>query len=197
MKALNMPVLGKAVPEWGNKLSRALGRGFLTLSGWRFEGELPDLPKFLIVVAPHTSNWDFVYGIAALLGLGMRAHWLGKHTLFRKPFGGFMKWLGGIPVDRSQSHGVVEDTVAEFSQRPHFVLGVAPEGTRKKVQKWKTGFYYIAKEANVPILTGFIDYARKVVGFGPTIYPSGDIDSDLATIQSFYALIGGKHPSKA
>ncbi len=191
---VNTTIIGDAIPRWGNKFSRALGKGFLTLAGWSIRGDLPNLPKYIIIVAPHTSNWDFFIGIATAIGLGIKAHWLGKHTIFRWPLKSTMTWLGGIPIDRTASHGVVKETVAIFNKRKTFILGVAPEGTRKKVRKWKSGFYVIALEAKVPIQTAFMDYAQKVVGFGPTIYPSGDRNADMTKIKAFYATVEGKRP---
>jgi 1-acyl-sn-glycerol-3-phosphate acyltransferase len=188
------PALGDALPRRGNGLSRALGAGLLRVFGWRIEGTLPDEPRLLGIGAPHTSNWDFVFSIAAMLALGLRANWIGKHTLFRWPLGGLMRWLGGIPVDRTRSRGFVEQVVGMFNSRDALLLGIAPEGTRKKVDRWKTGFYHIAHGAGVPILPIYWDYGRKVLGFGPPITPTGDLKADLERIYAFYARIHGRHP---
>ena len=191
-----MIVLGDAVPRRGNRLTRTLGRSTLAAMGWRFEVDLPDASKFVVIVAPHTSAWDFVVGILASLALGLRASWLGKHALFRWPFRGVLRWLGGIPIDRRSRHAVVESMVGLFKSRREFVLGIAPEGTRGKVEAWRTGFYHIARGAGVPIVPCYLDYRRKVIGTGASMSPSGDLARDLRTIRSFYEGVTGKYPSR-
>lgn len=191
-----MIALGDKVPRRGNRLTRAVGRSALAAMGWRFEVHLPDLSKFVIIVAPHTSAWDFVVGVLASLALDLRASWLGKHALFRWPFRGVLRWLGGIPIDRRASHGVVETMVELFGSRRELILGIAPEGTRRKVDAWKTGFYHIARGANVPIVPCYIDYRRKVIGTGAVLHPSGDLPGDLRTIRSLYEGVTGKNPSR-
>ncbi len=191
-----LPALGDALPKRGNRLSRGLGKAVLRLLGWDFEGEIPNLPKMVVIGAPHTSNWDFLVGMATLLGLGFGVQWIGKHTLFRPPFGGVMRLLGGVPVNRETSKGLVAQVVEEFKQRERFALGVAPEGTRKRVEKWKTGFYFMAHGAGVPILPAFFDYPRKRVGVGPLLHHSGDLEADLATLRAFYAPFQGKNPEQ-
>jgi 1-acyl-sn-glycerol-3-phosphate acyltransferase len=170
---------------------------YLRITGWRREGRLPDLPQYIVIAAPHTSNWDFPITLALAFAYKMKMRWMGKNSLFRWPFGGVMKWLGGIPIDRSKSHDVVAQCIRVFKERAKMVMVIPPEGTRKKVHYWKTGFYYIAKGANVPIVLGFLDYLRKVGGFGPTFMPTGDIEADMKTIQAFYAGVTGKHPDKS
>jgi 1-acyl-sn-glycerol-3-phosphate acyltransferase len=160
------------------------------------EGEVPDFPKYVLIAAPHTSNMDLAVMLTLAFTFRTKLSWMGKDALFRWPFGGLSRWLGGIPIDRSKSHNVVEQSVALFNEKEAFVLAVPPEGTRKQVRYWKTGFYYIAKGAGVPILLGFIDYGRKVGGFGPVLMPTGDIEEDMKTIQSFYAAITGRHPGQ-
>ena len=189
------PVLGDNVPRRGNCFSRWLGRTLLSLAGWRLDGDPPDAPKFVVLAAPHTSNWDFVIGMAALFALGLRLSWLGKQTLFRRPFGPVMRWLGGLPIDRRSSHGIVAETVRAFEARERFIVAVAPEGTRSKVDRWKTGFYHIACQTGVPIAMGFLDYRRRVVGFGPILVPGGDLERDLAAIRKFYATITPRRPA--
>jgi 1-acyl-sn-glycerol-3-phosphate acyltransferase len=190
-----VPALGVAVPRRGNRFTRAVGRSVLAAMGWRLEIEFPDAPKFVVIVAPHTSAWDFVFAITVTVAMGLRASWMGKSALFRWPFGGLMRWLGGIPIDRRASHGVVETMVELFKIRPHLVLGIAPEGTRRKVGAWKTGFYHIAHGAGVPIVPCYVDYARKVIGSGATVHATGDLAADLRAIQSIYAGVTGKHPA--
>jgi 1-acyl-sn-glycerol-3-phosphate acyltransferase len=175
---------------------RWLAWGLMKIFGWRMEGEVPGFPKYVLIAAPHTSNWDLAVMLTLAFNFRTRISWMGKDALFRWPFGGLCRWLGGIPIDRSRSHNVVEQSVALFREKEAFVLVVPPEGTRKKVRYWKTGFYYIARDAGVPILLGFIDYGRKKGGFGPVVMPTGDIEADMKTIQSFYAGITGKNPEQ-
>jgi len=165
--------------------------------GWRMEGKVPDFPKYVLIAAPHTSNMDLAVMLTLAFTFRTKVSWMGKDALFRWPFGGICRWLGGIPIDRSKANNVVEQSVALFNEKERFVLAVPPEGTRKQVRYWKTGFYYIASGAGVPILLGFIDYGRKVGGFGPVLMPSGDIEKDMETIQAFYADITGKHPGQS
>jgi 1-acyl-sn-glycerol-3-phosphate acyltransferase len=174
-----------------------LSRVFLAVMGFRVEGRLPAEPKYVAVVAPHTSNWDFPILLAMAIVLRVNARWFGKHTLFRWPFRGLFRWLGGIPIDRGRSKNLVNQYVQAFEDNERFVLAVAPEGTRKKVVAWKTGFYRIAIGANAPIASAFLDYKRKAGGFGPMFYPTGDLDADLKSIKEFYATVTAKHPELA
>lgn len=177
----------------GGVITRALGRLLLRLSGWHIEGTLPDVPKVVISVAPHTSNWDFVIGVLTLWALDVKISFLGKHTLFRGWFGRWMRSIGGIPVDRSQAHGVVGETVAAFNQVERMVLAIAPEGTRQLDKGFKTGFLHIARSAGAPVLLACFDYSRRVVAFGPLFAPSGDVENDLKQILDFYRPIRGKY----
>jgi 1-acyl-sn-glycerol-3-phosphate acyltransferase len=190
--APRVPLLGDALPKSGGPASRGLGRSLLALLGWRVDGNLPNLPKAVIIVAPHTSNWDFVVGIAAKAALGLRAAWLGKHTLFRPPFGGVMRWLGGIPVDRSRPHDVVAQSVRRFSEVDRLVLGVSPEGTRKAVPRWKMGFYHIAQGAGVPIVPVAFDWGRRALVVGPALEPGNDMDADLERLARFFESARGR-----
>lgn len=166
---------------------------FLKLMGWRWVGKAPDCPKYIIIAAPHSTNWDFPIMLSIFCMLDDKAYWLGKHTLFRWPFGMLFRWLGGIPVERSSAHGVVEQTVQAFNRHEKLVIAIPPEGTRKKVAKWKTGFYHIACKAKVPIVLGHVDYPTKVGGFGPLFTPTGDLDTDLKEIKQFYEDKRGKY----
>jgi 1-acyl-sn-glycerol-3-phosphate acyltransferase len=165
-------------------LAAALGRFLMGIRGWRVEGEIPNLPKFVIAVAPHTSNWDFLVGLWVKLALRLGARFVGKHTLFWGPLGTYMRWLGGVPVDRDAAAGFVGEAARALRQAEAFVLVLAPEGTRKRTDKWKSGFYRIAAEAGVPILLARFDYPRKAVIFGPLVEPSGDYERDLALMRS-------------
>lgn len=188
------PAIGPSVPRRGNALSLALGRAALACLRWRVEGEIPDVSKVVAIVAPHTSNWDFVVGLAAMLALGLRVEWLGKGTLFRPPFGALLRWLGGIPVDRSAADGVVDAAVDRFREKPTLFLGLAPEGTRKKVERWKSGFHRIARRAGVPILLVSLDYRLRVLGLGPLFTPTEDFEADLAALRSRFASGMARNP---
>ena len=177
----------------GSVASRTLGRMLMRFSGWRFEGELPDVPKIVIAVAPHTTNWDFVIGVMALWALDIKISFLGKHTLFRGAFGKWMRSIGGIPVDRNSTHGVVGDVVETFARADRMVLALAPEGTRQLDRGFKKGFLHIAHGAGVPILLAYFDFSRKVIGFGPLFTTSGDVERDLAWVLNFYRPIRGKY----
>jgi 1-acyl-sn-glycerol-3-phosphate acyltransferase len=165
----------------------------MRILGWRLEGGFPDLPKFVIIVAPHTSNWDFPVGVAAKLALRLQVTFLGKNTLFRFPLGVIMRALGGMPVDRSGSHDLVSGITAEFARREKLVIVVAPEGTRKKVERWKTGFYHIARGANVPVVPVALDWGNRAVRIGAPFSTTGDVTRDVAELQAWYAGIRGKN----
>ncbi len=179
--------LGDAIPRRGTWLTRALGRSVLAVLGWRVTGVFPNEPKLVLIGAPHTSNWDFVIGLAAAFSLRLGFSWVGKHVLFRPPAHWLFRWLGGVPVDRRASHGFVQQMVAEFESRSQFLLALAPEGTRKAVARWKTGFYHIAHGARVPIVIVTFDKARKAIHVGPVVTPSGDLSADLDRILALYA----------
>jgi 1-acyl-sn-glycerol-3-phosphate acyltransferase len=186
------PILGDRIPLRGSRFTRVAGLAMVKLLGWRVEGELPNLPKFVVAVAPHTSNWDFVVGIAVMFALDLRIGFLGKHTLFRWPFGGAMRWMGGIPVNRASPHGVVGDSIAAFSQMERRILAIAPEGTRRRVAHFKSGFLQIARGAGVPVLLASLDYGAKCVRFGPWFEPGEDVEADLRRTEAFFAPVRGK-----
>ncbi len=176
---------------------RSIG-GFLfsRAMGWRIEGSFPDIPKMVVIVAPHTSNWDFFGGFFAYLQLDLDATWFGKHTLFKWPFGAFFRHFGGIPIKRGRSASVVDLYVEEFERRDRMVLAIAPEGTRKKVRSWKSGFYRIAVGAKVPIVPVAIDYGRKVLRIDVPFEPTGSFDDDLPLIKARYAGVVARHPDQ-
>ncbi len=171
-----------------------VSRLILSLTGWRMQGQLPLIPKFILVGAPHTSNWDLPFTLLMAFALRARIHWMGKTSIFRWPFKGFFKWLGGIPVERSQSDNLVEQSIQQIQQNDQLILTIAPAGTRQRVIRWKSGFYHIACGAGVPIVLGFLDYRRKVGGIGPIVYPTGNIAADMETIRTFYDGVTGKNP---
>ncbi len=177
-------------------IARLLSISIFKVTGWRAEGELPDLPKFVLIAAPHTSNWDLPNMLFLSFILKAKIYWMGKDAIFRKPFRRVCMWLGGIPIDRSKSHNIVEQSIEQFQKTDKLILTVPPSGTRKKVMYWKTGFYHIAKGANVPIALGYIDYRRKAGGINQVIYPTGDIEADMKIITEFYSTVTGKYPQK-
>lgn len=171
-----------------------LGWLYLRCFGWRIEGSKPPFKKYLVIAAPHTSNWDVPAMLAMSFVLGVRVSWIGKHTLFRGPLGPFMRWLGGVPVDRRARHNAVQQMVDEFDRRDELCLMITPEGTRDRSEYWKSGFYYIARGAGVPIVLGLLDFKRKVGGLFEAIYPSDDIKADMDKIRAFYKNASGKYP---
>ena len=194
MPAARFPEPGPEVPRTHGPLARALGRWVFRAMGWSIEGNMPNLRKFVIIVAPHTSNWDFPVGAAAKLGLQLRARFLGKDSLFRFPLGIIMRGLGGTPVDRSQSNAVVSGIIREFEHEERLVLVVAPEGTRRRVERWKTGFYHIARGAGVPIVPVAFDWAPRKIVIGDPFTPTGDVDGDVSVLQRFFAGVRGRNP---
>ena len=167
--------------------TRWLGRTVLRLGGWRMEGEFPDIPKLVLIGAPHSSNWDGFWGLAAKLALGLDIRILGKDSLFKVPLMGvLLRRLGVIPVDRSAAHGVVEQSAMMIQRADQFWYGLAPEGTRKPVERWKTGFWKIARAAGVPVLPAYFHYGRKVIGIGPPFELGDDMGADLARIREWY-----------
>ena len=170
-----------------NAFTRWLGLTILRLGGWRMTGEFPDLPKLVLIGAPHSSNWDGIWGFAAKLALGLDIKILGKDSLFKVPVMGLvLRRLGVIPVDRSAAHGVVEQSAAMIRRADRFWYGLAPEGTRKPVERWKTGFWKIAKAAGVPVLPAYFHYGRKVIGIGPVFELGEDMGADMARIRDWY-----------
>ena len=177
-------------------MKKPLALLILKLLGWSTENKFRHEHKYIIIGAPHTSNWDFLYFILLARTTGIKIHWIAKHTLFKGPFGKIFKRLGGIPINRQIHNNLIRKMTEEFNKRENFVVAIAPEGTRSKAEYWKTGFYHIARQANIPIVLGFIDYKRKTVGFADTFYPSGNIEEDMKKIRKFYEDKTGKHPSR-
>ena len=153
--------------------------------------------KGVAIAAPHTSNWDMPLMLAVSFQLGVRPSWLGKRELFRRPFGGFMRWLGGLPVDRGTRGNLVAQVVDQFAEVDRLFLVIPPSATRRRATHWKSGFYHVARGAGVPILCTFLDYRRKVGGVGPVFVPTGDIAADMEVIRAFYAGVTGRYPQNA
>jgi 1-acyl-sn-glycerol-3-phosphate acyltransferase len=166
----------------------------MKLRGWAFTGALPDVPKLMIIGAPHTSNWDFIIFLAALHHYRMKASFIGKHTLFRWPFGYFFRWLGGIPVDRSKPGGLVQQVVDAIAGADRMVLVMAPEGTRKAAAHWKSGFLQIAAKAEIPIVLGYVDFPNRRAGLGPLLTFDGDAARFMDQARAFYSDKQGRHP---
>lgn len=177
-----------------HRASQRVARWLLRALGWRVEVCLPQAKKYVLVGAPHTSNWDFPVGLLAVWEIGFKVRWIGKHTLFRWPLGPLMRALGGIPVDRSARHRFADQMRVIFDRHDELVLLITPEGTRSRTEYWKSGFYYIALGAKVPIVLGYVDFPSKRLGIGPSFMPSGDIEADMRIIQAFYADKTGLRP---
>ncbi len=178
-----------------NTCLRAVSKLVLKLNGWKVEGALPpSAPKCVMIAAPHTSNWDLPYTLMAAFVLDLKPYWMGKQSIFKPPFGPLMRWMGGIAVNRDKSSNMVAASAeALVAAEGALQLIVPPEGTRSKVRYWKTGFYYIALTAKVPIVLAYMDYSRKVTGLGPLFHPTGDIEKDMQAIKAFYAPFKGKN----
>jgi 1-acyl-sn-glycerol-3-phosphate acyltransferase len=161
--------------------------------GWRVVGELPNVPKLIAIAAPHSTNWDVVWGLLFKVGMRLDINFIGKREAFFWPLGAFLRRVGGISIDRASAHGVVGEMRLQFEQREKFWVAIAPEGTRKKVEKWKSGFWRIAREAKVPILPAYFHYPEKTIGLGPLFYPSDDLEADMVKIREFYRPWQGKN----
>lgn len=185
----------KEYPQQCSNLVRLIGKTFMFLSGWKVEGYVPSYNKVIIIAAPHTTNWDFVYLLGAAFQLGLDVKWLGKQSLFAFPFGWIMRSLGGIAVDRSKATGMVEQVSAAIGQMPKISLVVPPSGTRARTDYWKSGFYYIAKSANVPLICGYLDYEKKTAGLGPVLSVSSSVKDDMDRLRIFYKDKVGKYPA--
>lgn len=178
-----------------NSLLRGVSLAFLRLSGWQLDGQLPaDQPKCVLIGAPHTSNWDLPYTLMVAFALRLNIRWMGKRQLFKGPFGPLMRWLGGIAVDREQAGNLVAASALAIREADGpLQLVVPPEGTRSKNRHWKTGFYWIAHQAGVPIVMAYMDYPRKRSGLGPVFTPTGDIEADMTKIKAWYGQFKGRN----
>ena len=187
-------------PPKVNILLKTLALWFLALAGWKAKADLDIqlLPKkFVAILAPHTSNWDLLFIMGVIFALGLKFNWFGKNEAFRWPIGGIFKKLGGIPIERSTSKNMVQQTVELIGSREQVIVGIAPEGTRSTTKYWKTGFYHIAHQAAVPLVLAYLDYDRKLGGLGPLMETTGDIEEDLKEIRGYYAGVTAKHPECA
>lgn len=173
-----------------------MARLFLELTGWTLDGEPPNERRFVVIAAPHTSNWDLVYLLAFAWACGLDINWMGKHQIFDGPQRRLMEALGGVPVRRDQNNDLVAQMTKEFAERDSLVLTIPPEATRQRADHWKSGFYRIAEAAGVPIVPSLLDYGRRTGGFGPPLYPSGDVSADMDVLRAFYEGSQGKYPDE-
>jgi len=187
LRSILAPPLGPAVPVWkGRWLLRTLGRWVVRLSGWRVTGEFPNIPKAVVIAAPHSSAWDGVIGISAASALNLRPTWMGKDALFGPGLGWLMRLFGGVPTDRSNPNGVVGQTVEQFASSDQLWVVLAPEGTRRRVQQWRSGFYHIAVGAGVPIVPVYFHYPEKTIGICEVFMPTGDMEADMQALYRIY-----------
>jgi len=177
-------------------LLHLLAKSVLRAIGWKVDGKFPDLPKFVVVGAPHTSNWDFMMFLAGIFYLRENVRFMGKAEVFRGPLGWFFYWCGGVPVDRSKSQGLVEQMAQASKASDQFILIIAPEGTRHRVAEWKMGFYHIAKSAGIPMVMAVVDGIRKTIHVGQIFHSSQDADADMKTIKGFFAGVVGINPRR-
>ncbi|MFC3031703.1 lysophospholipid acyltransferase family protein [Pseudoalteromonas fenneropenaei] len=189
-------VIPPCIPRTHSRFGRWLGKALLRAMGWRVAGAFPSTSKFVAAVAPHTSNWDFIIGIAVKLSLGVKIRFLGKHTIFIWPFGMLLRHWGGIPVDRRAANGVVGEAGAIFAAHEQLILGIAPEGTRKYSKEWKTGFLHIAKAANVPVVPMALDYRNKTFVVMPEEYLGDDLGAELQRIKALFPIEMAKYPEQ-
>lgn len=168
----------------------------LKMLGWRVEGEVPEISKYVLIGAPHTSNWDFMYTLLSLSSIGLKFNWVAKHTLFFWPLGVLFRAIGGIPVDRQSGTAFLKKCISLFKERENFIMAISPEGTRSYTKHWKTGFYMLAVKAEVPVVMGYIDYPAKVVGVGGILNPTGNLAEDMKVVEAYYAGKNGRDLSK-
>jgi 1-acyl-sn-glycerol-3-phosphate acyltransferase len=191
---MRVPVLPDCLPSRGNAFSRVVGRTLFNAMGWRIEGEFPPQPKLVVIVAPHTSNWDFIVGILAVFAIGIRARFIAKHQLFKPPLGWLMRWFGGIPVNREAPQGMVPQAVAAIDKAQSVFLAITPAGTRSSSKPWKSGFYRIAVAARVPIMPIAFDGEHKTIRLFPAFAPGGDYETDLPKLRAYFEGVRGIKP---
>ena len=184
--------LPPAAPRNGSALGRWFGRCVLRLGGWRMVGEFPDLPRLMIIVAPHSSAWDAVWGLAAKLAMGVDVRFMAKRELFRGPLGWLLRRFGGEAVDRSRPGGTVEQAAQRMREAERLWLVIAPEGTRRRVQQWKRGFWHIARSAEVPVLCAWFHYPDRTVGIGPMLHMTDDLEADMQRVRQLFRPYIGK-----
>ncbi|WP_457857775.1 lysophospholipid acyltransferase family protein [Psychrobacter pulmonis] len=197
LPSLSKKQLGDLVPKRGNKFAPIIASALLKAAGWRTVGEIPNIPQAVVLALPHTSNVDGIYAIPSLFALDLKISIMGKHTLFKVPvFAQLLKWIGVIPIDRGNKGSVLQANIDKFKTGKPLFLGLAPEGTRQYTKDWKTGFYYLALGAGVPILPVAMDYKTKEIRFMSPVYPTGDIDVDLPKIYAQYRGVVPRYPER-
>lgn len=189
-----LPKVDAKVPTSNSRITSTFAVKLLSLLGWQVTGELPQQKKFILAVAPHTSNWDFIIAILVMLALRLKVTFLGKNSIFLGPFGTMLRKLGGMPIDRSHSHGIVGQLVDAFKQKDAMILGLAPEGTRSKTNEWKTGFLFIAHKANVPVVPVALDFGKKEVNFLPARMIGPEIEVELSLFKQQFVDVCAKNP---
>ena len=185
--------LPPSMPQFPQHAGRHLARWVLRTAGWRLAGEIPDLSRAVLIAAPHSSWWDGVWGLLMKVAIGADVSFMAKRELFIGPLGWLLRKLGGIPIERSATHGLVEQMTDRLRGQPKLWVGIAPEGTRKRVERWKTGFWHIAHAAGVPIVPVYFHYPERTIGFGPVLQPGDDMKADLAALRAFYAPYRGRN----
>ena len=190
----NISQVPPEIPRLGNRFSQWLGKTVLGTLGWKITGEFPPCKKMVIAVAPHTSNWDFVIGLAVVFCLRLKISFMGKHSIFIPPFDRLLRRWGGIPIERSKSHGVVEQLSDAMKNSEKMILAVAPEGTRSRIDNWKTGFLHIAHKAEVPVMLVALDYQKKEIQLGHQIYVNRGVEDSLQEVYRFYSAVPAKYP---
>lgn len=194
MKRPAMPErLPASMPQLAPHAGRRLVRWFVTACGWKLRGEFPDVARLVLIAAPHSSLWDGIWGLLIKIAIGADVSFMAKRELFVGPLGWILRQLGGIPIERSATRGVVEQISARFGGQPKLWIGIAPEGTRKPVKKWRSGFWHIARAAGVPILPVYFHYPERTIGIGPLFHPSADVDADIRKLREFYAPWQGRN----
>jgi 1-acyl-sn-glycerol-3-phosphate acyltransferase len=187
LKPASLPQqLPPAMPQFPSHLGRRLARWLVGLSGWKLTGEFANVPRAVLIAAPHSSWWDGFWGMLIKVAIGADVSFMAKRELFVGPLGWILRKLGGLPIDRKAAAGVVDQMVARINAEPSLWIGVAPEGTRKRVAKWKTGFWHIAHKAQVPIVPVYFHYPDRTIGIGPAFVTSDDMDADMERLHAFY-----------
>ena len=199
MKSVSNKQIPKAFRAYRPKALQFLGKLVLSIFGWRVKGSISEdfsNQKLVVIVAPHTSNWDGIFGVATVAGLDAKITFIGKHSAFRYGLGAFLRYMGGIPVDRSKPGGIIRDAIDQIKKIDGSLIAMSPEGTRSKVKEWKTGFLRIAKELNTNIIPASLDFAKKEILLGKAFVPSGNNEEDIRALKQYYSVFTAKHPEK-
>ena len=199
MKSVSNKQIPKAFRAYRPKALQFLGKLVLSIFGWRVKGSISEdfsNQKLVVIVAPHTSNWDGIFGVATVAGLDAKITFIGKHSAFRYGLGAFLRYMGGIPVDRSKPGGIIQDAIDQIKKIDGSLIAMSPEGTRSKVKEWKTGFLRIAKELNTNIIPASLDFAKKEILLGKAFVPSGNNEEDIRALKEYYSVFTAKHPEK-